>query len=354
MKRTLILPATIAAITLASCSTYSYMTTEIYPDLSAGRKVYANADSAFLSGNGTASPFFFRTDTAWRVSPAEPSFEMDFYDSRETMNVYAERRFTNLSGSGFIPKDGKDSGNPVLNPRESAEKHFRWFYTLYEYSATYSKIDSLPIPLDDALSQEQQEFFFRGKGIPKGWNGIELYYALNDINTLFNQWYRKSTMKVSYDILYSLSDSLMRTSMAEVSEKIANDMLSNGKEEDITPGRLGHSLDTLLNTGYFSRLYRDNAPDADAKYKEKEDIIRYFSVSILSELKLPGKIIKTDAPVIKDGKPQWKIDSYRLLYGDLTLNAVSRKANIWAFIATFILVAAAVFLAWTCLSRRKG
>ena len=65
-----------------------------------------------------------------------------------------------------------------------------------------------------------------------------------------------------------------------------------------------------------------------------------FNDCILSEIRLPGKLVSTNASAFNCGNPQWKIDGYRLLYDDLVLEATSRKVNIWAFAVTFVLLSA--------------
>ena len=56
---------------------------------------------------------------------------------------------------------------------------------------------------------------------------------------------------------------------------------------------------------------------------------------------LPGKYVSGNAVDFVDDCPTWKIDSYRLMTGNLKLFATSRQVNVWAFLVTF---AAIVFL----------
>lgn len=331
-----------AALAAASCSTYNYMTTEIGRDLSAERTVYAQADSSYLAGDRTGNPFFFDTGNGWETGLVQKTFTMDFHDGEGTMNVYAVKHLRNLGKSGFVPADPDSEGNPILYPEEKAEKRFRWFFTEYEYSAVYHGMTGLPVPLDEYMDRESQEIFLRGADIPADWNGIETYSMLDDINTKFFKWYRRCTFAVSHDIIYNMCSDNMKGIMDRYSEEYFS---SSGKDDDeIYPEDLCTGLDRLAGTSCFTELYSSAGDRADSLYSEKEGMLVYFGLSLLSEVRMPGKVIRTDAETFKDGAPLWKIDCYRLLYGDLTLNAVSRKLNLWAFIVTFAVLAAGIYI----------
>ena len=55
---------------------------------------------------------------------------------------------------------------------------------------------------------------------------------------------------------------------------------------------------------------------------------------------MPGEYFEGNAVDFIDGLPAWKVDAYRLLAGDLVLEATFRKANIWTFVLTFAVIAA--------------
>ena len=59
---------------------------------------------------------------------------------------------------------------------------------------------------------------------------------------------------------------------------------------------------------------------------------------------MPGQLITTNTTLHEGETPYWKIDAYRLLPGDYTLEAQSRVPNIWAFIVTGLLGILAVLL----------
>ena len=335
--------AAAAAITASSCvSSYNYITTDIHRDLSADRTLYAQADSSYLAGDEDFCPFLFLTDSLWTTGQTDPAFSMDFYDETQTMNVYARRHFQSVGKDAMLPADPDYRDCPQLNPEESVEKHFRWFYTLYEYKAVYKCIPDLPVPVSEFLAPEQQKFFLLGEGIPDGWNGVELYCALDEMNTGFSQWYVKSTFKVSHDIVSGFCSPEMKTVMEENSESILRKAMDS--EQDVTPSILCEWLDKADGTDRFTRLYDIHKSEADSAYAEKEKTVYFFTCALISEVSMPGKLIRTNAEDFHDGAPRWKVDGYRLLYGDLTLSATSRESHPWAYVLTFIILWVVLYL----------
>lgn len=343
MKHTGIITLVLTIMAASSCSTYySYMTTGIRRDLSADRTVWTQADSAYLAGDRSDSPFFFKTDSLWETGPAAEPFSMDFHDETMTMNAYASRHLENIGGNRMHAADKDMERNPLLSPEESASREFRWFYTIYTYKAVYRQIADLPVPLSEYMDRKEQEILFRETASPAGWNGVEMYCILDDLNSMFAKWYVHCTFKVSYDIIYALAGQPARRQMESFKDESLKKILSD--DNDISPESLCRMLDKHFNTDDFGRLYRENKDFADSGYSEKESILYDFGISLISETRLPGKLVSTNASAFNEGYPQWKIDGYRLLYGDLTLEASSRTANIWAFAVTFLVLAATLYL----------
>jgi hypothetical protein len=60
------------------------------------------------------------------------------------------------------------------------------------------------------------------------------------------------------------------------------------------------------------------------------------------KLRMPGKILKTNALVAGGDSLEWKISSNRMITGDYVIEAQSRKTNTWAFILTAFIICAAI------------
>ena len=329
---------TLASLTaFQSCGSGHYMTTDIRSDLSAERIIYSNADSSWMTGDRKKNPFFFKKGEDWKTGTVTATFDKDFYGETRTMNIYAVRQVNDLDELRLEAEDDEIDGSPLLSPEETIQKRFRWFWTIFEYKAKYRKIEGLPVQVSEYSDSSRQEIFFRRAQTSPDWNGIEMYCALDEINTEFARWYTHSTYEVSYEIIYGLADDDMRAIMKNFHKEELDGMISSS-DEDITPSVLCSRLDGFCKDSRFSRLLSGNRDEADSLYNEKEKIIWYFNDCILSEIRLPGKLVSTNASAFNCGNPQWKIDGYRLLYDNLVLEATSRKVNIWAFAVTFVLL----------------
>jgi hypothetical protein len=53
---------------------------------------------------------------------------------------------------------------------------------------------------------------------------------------------------------------------------------------------------------------------------------------------LPGKITDPQNAVVHGDTLIWKLTAYRMVYSDYEIEAQSRKANIWAFIFSGLIV----------------
>ena len=218
MKHIYAIPAALAAaVSAASCMSYTYMTTSIHPDLSADRTVYTQADSSYLTGETDANQFFFKPDSTWETGLLAEPFRKDFHEEICIMNIYASRRLGSLAEGKLTPAEPEFEGCPVLAPEETAQKHFRWFSTVYEYKAVYRRIGGLPVDLGEFMDRETQEFFLRGGTMPGDWNGLELYSALEEMNSDFMEWYVTSTFKVSHDIIQEMCSVRQRGLLEELS-----------------------------------------------------------------------------------------------------------------------------------------
>lgn len=351
LTRTAVLSATAAAL-LTSCVTYSHISTYISPDLSVERTVATEADESYFNGQNDESPFFFETEGPWSVSRLGKVYQMDFHDQTRTMNIAAAAHFPTLSDAAFSPTDPDMEDSPMLRPEENISKKYRWFFTEYRYTARYSRIDSLPVPLSEFLTREEQEIFFSQAKAPEGWNGIELYCRLDGLNSRYIAWYIMSTGKVSRDIITPYCDSSMLAAMDMKFMDFMSEEMKKSELDKVTPERLCTGIDSLSGSSSFMELYGRIHGEADPEYERRTSVMKYFDLSFISDIHLPGKTVSTNAPETHDGAPRWKIDCYRLLYDGMTLTATSRKADWTGISVTFIITAAAIF-AGARLVRRK-
>ncbi len=328
MKTARIFVAILSVVFVNSCTTYYYVRTDVSKNLDVERSVYAS------SADGSSVDFPFDMTEDWKVSMLPESLEVDFYDAQEKMTCQASR-------SGRI-RDvalaSKDVPNPLLRPSESLDKRFRWFYTYYDYNAQLKGLkEMLPLPFDGYITDEQVEIFFRGANPPEGWNGVEMYYLLDDINHNFAKWHSDATYFVMCDIFEPYC-----TKQQSVALDTLKHRFMEGIEREVMfamkPDEFEDRLAAVLPDSGFGKIYEDNSAAIDSAYEKEIEIIECFETAFMYTVDLPGRYVAGNAVEFMDGSPTWKVDAYRLMAGDLKLSATSRQVNVWAFPVTFAVI----------------
>ena len=308
-----------------SCTTYYYVCTDVAKSLDVDRTVYT------ASADGSSVDFPFATSGHWSVTKLLEPYEVDFYDAKVKMTHGA----SSSGRIGDVSLAGKDTYNPLLRPSERLEKRFRWFYTYYDYNAEFKGLkDRLPIPFDGYFTDAQLELFFRGANPPEGWNGVEMYCLLDDINQNFAKWHSDATYCVMCDIFKPY---FTNQQMVELDTLKCRFM--SGMEREVMfamkPDEFEERLATLFPGSGFGNIYEDNSEAIDHAYEKETEIIECFEAAFKYTVDLPGKYVSGNAVDFVDDCPTWKIDSYRLMTGNLKLFATSRQINVWAFLVTF-------------------
>lgn len=312
-----------------SCTTCYYVRTDVAKNLDVKRSVYAS------SADGSSVDFPFVISGRWSISKLPEPYEIDFYDTKVKMTHEA-------SSSGRIEDvslAGKDGLNPLLRPSENLDKRFRWFYTYYDYNAEFKGLkDRLPIPFDGYFTDAQLELFFRGTDPPEGWNGVEMYCLLDDINLNFARWHSDATYYVMCGIFKPYC-----TKQQIVALDTLKYRFMEGKEREIMfamkPDEFEDRLAAVLPESGFGNIYEDNADAIDQAYEKETEIIGCFETAFMYMVNLPGKYMAGNAVDFLEDCPVWKVDAYRLMSGDLKLIATSRQVNVWAFLVTFAAIA---------------
>ncbi|MCC8155476.1 MAG: hypothetical protein LIP01_15615 [Tannerellaceae bacterium] len=209
------------------------------------------------------------------------------------------------------------------------------------------------IPLDNYLDDEEVKLWLQGDPIQtEGMNGVEIYGKLFDIREKFYQWINRNMLEINYRILCQQTHRSSQQERITELQKVDRDILfkdMNGdqpsySEDVIDPSfdKLCKFLDNQFSTGFYSALYTTHKETMDKQLEEQTLILNLFGVEQLYEVRLPGKLLTTNAPHIKDESPVWKVNAYYFLAEDFVLTAESRKSNAWAFIVTGLLIGIAI------------
>ena len=303
MKTNYFLITMLLLLSMTSCSTYYRMTSRVERDGSMYREIYAQGDSAFIAGDKTHNPFLFQPNANWQLVNLDSTIKFNFWGEEEKLNVKACQKLSGVDGEYFTVDKGKEHLSAMAIPMERVKKSFRWFYTYYIYTATYKELqDKGPVPLDNYLNKEEQMIWLHGNDDAfRGMNGIEM------------------------------NDKLDKLEAKHSSEK--GDSMGDADIEEVCG-----MFDKACSTKYFSDLYKTNKEMMDALCEEKINIAEVFYHAIQFELTLPGRLLTSNAKVLKDNVVIWKIDGFRLLAGDYILTAESRVINYWAFGITLFMM----------------
>lgn len=331
---------------LTSCSTNYRMISRINPDGSMHREIYAYGDSAFLAGDRTHNPFLFKIDDAlWEVSELDSVVKFSCWGEEEKLNVKASRTYPTVGAEGFGTLDGKDFMRPLAVPQEKLQKRFRWFYTYYIYTATYSELpDKGPVSLDVYMSREEQQIWFRGGEMAlNGMNGIELNNTLDDLESKFWKWYNRTLYELNYEVIRHFvrqqGDTLFARKMENLKEPVFGKYYSRSDiGNDASPEDVCRYLDEFGRSTYFLNLYEAYSKPMNSLFDEKGRVAELFDYAVQFEVSMPGRVTDDNAALHRGGSLIWKVDAFRLLYGDYTLTAESRTVNYWAFAVTIFLL----------------
>lgn len=328
---------------LASCSASYRMITRIHEDGKIDKEVYASGDSAFRAGDRSSNPYLFRLESDWEIENLDAGIKVNFFGEEETLNVKAGRSIQAAGQvSFFSPKE--EWMRPLAVPQERLEKHFRWFYTYYTYTCDFQELPYKgPVPLDKYLTKHEQALLFQGNMTEyRGMNGAELYFELEDIEQKFQEWFYHTQFELSYQVvecfLQKEGNTDYLTEMKEQKEEVFKGDGNRRKGDECSPDYICRLLDTRYETTVFTDLCKRNEEQMKHLYDEKCQIMELFGCQIKFELEMPGTLISVNTTLSEENKWVWKVDAYRLLAGNYTLQAESRVMNVWAFCVTGLLI----------------
>jgi hypothetical protein len=343
-------------------------TTVINPDGSCSKEIEADGDSAFMVGDTAKSnPLEVDLDSSWKISwsylTSEEKTEWplkkwtrDTTHKQEMPRIKARHDYQSVEEMGKTFRLTYKHKWRDIRPAYSLEKKFRWFYTYYLYREVYPQIKTLTrIPFDRYFTKEEAEFWFNGKqDLIRGMNGIEIKEEAEKIEEKFNFWFGHNIWDEEYEILLKNYNLLTKPTITVERLKMAKDSIflknvhymkllsdNNRTEEEKDFGTM---MDDYFKTNVFSELYNLKGNPLKA-YEEGIDewpFMKYFESDINYNLLLPGTILEAGNAVLHNDTLSYNLSAYRMVYSDYEIRATSRKANVWAFVVTGIIVVLAV------------
>lgn len=331
MKSSQILLSILLMALLNSCVSYYYVVTDVDKNLSVCREVYAN------SSEGSPADMSFMPADRWSRAEYVDPFKVDFHYEVIDLNEKSRAEAEDISSIAFSP-DSSQLMNPLFSPLERLDKRFRWFYTYYDYSTRFGSVaPMLPLPFEGYVTPEQASLFLRGQDPPEGWNGLEMYVLLDDVNRCFFTWYADAVFFTMCD-LFDPYCSKSQNAFLDACKPAFADGIDEESIIIMEPDDFAARLDAIAPDAGFGEVYARNAEALADEYADRSELVSYFNYSFLYRISLPGRYFEGNAVDFIDGDPVWRVDAFRLMGGELVLEATSRTLNVWAFVLTFALV----------------
>ena len=242
--------------------------------------------------------------------------------------------------------------NHLFKATASLDKHFKWFYTDYVYTETYTltNIQQLfPIPLDRFVSADTASYWFTGQpNLAADLTGSEQKELLDGIESQISQWMNANT----FDYIYTY---------------IAHVFWKDIKNPPVTNGQFLANKDSLLMSPAVANMKIFDEPEQVAKilkdyyhtdafeplFSEDRHWDRildhqYMSLKYLMWMKpqlnlvMPGRVIDGGMGKVDGNVISYRFSGERLLPHDYVISATSRVTHVWAYILTFLVIIVAI------------
>ncbi len=333
------------------------MLTVVQPNGSIQREFTVEADTSFMLGdtNAVARMLPIDLDNSWKITWKTDSIASDnrFPLNKNTLDsllktsvqpphfvVSVQKDFQSVEQLASDFKLSAKNSWKDLKVNYALTKSFRWFYTYYTYRETYPKIQSnFTTPLTHFMSEQEATFWLKGEtDILSDRNGFEIREYTGEIEDKFNQWLSYNIWSQGIDIVAANYSRLKnppvnKEDFLKLKDSIFIQRVKANPDVDFTE---------MLNAYFKTKAFSSLDKNLFENILDKSGILSYSDVQFKYRLRLPGTLTSKPAfGVIQDNEVIWKLSSERLLLNGLSLEASSRKANLWAFLISGIIVLAA-------------
>lgn len=353
----------------ASCEHSNNMLTVINTDGSCYREYSAYVSTDFLKGDSAkkSTPFIVDIDSSYNIKwkyknsdwqtkfPVSQS-EIDsiILTKNKNTNIHestdfeaiATKKYTSVEEMARNFSLSKSHEWNDLKVKYKFEKKFRWFYTFYKYQEIYPKIETdFTVPISKYLTKDEELFWFTGKPeILKGMNGVEIREYVGKIEDLYNRWFSQNIWNNEYKVLLENYSMISKPPVTIDRLKELRDTIFLKEASDNQDFKMQLILNKYFKTKVFSELWdKQNSPlgEFENNFLDQK-FVKYFAQNINYKLLLPGKNIQANTDIMQGDTLIWNLTAYRMFPQDYTIEAESRKANIWAFVLSFLLIILAV------------
>lgn len=316
MKRNILTFMAAAALLLTSCATHYVVTDSVTPRLD-GTRTLLSGDTTSLAG----TPYGL-----WPRTALDRPQMFDFRTERDTMRYAYSQAMTR---DGWTVAD--DSLPRMLRPQVTVTKHFRWFSTHYRYTAVFPALDSLPVPVSQYLTADEQRILLQPLDMPHDWNGADMYALLDKLNTKYVKWLSHCLFEKEMEAYTACCDNTQQALLAKYHDTLLTLVFAN------LPGEfksIGNVATTFPELEFINKI---NAIGFDAlqwwAYEHWN-----LDTRVVWRVELPGgRTVES------------MVSTERLAVDNYTVTIESKEINWWAVAITLLIAVALVF----CLPKRQ-
>lgn len=329
----------VAVAMLSSCHDDSEIDTMINADGSCSRQITVFATKRFKNFDGwdtVSHPPFEKLSTGY----------LDFQSSERVLEAKMSKNFSSVgemcaAWSKFEKKDYSIQSVGTLSTK------FAWFYTFYTFSECFHFPEGVvTAPLKNYLKPEECRYWSTGKpNILENIVGRNAASKLMFLERQVNKWQSDIFINKFMDVF---SENWQHLGDIEITKDFFNksraDVVSAWNIDDKVVG--GNNMDVFLDrffkTDAFSKACSDSeSPISKALARLDKHIKELCGRSYTCTLRMPGEIINHNTGKLDKNVLVYKLDADKLVdHYDVVV--ISRKANIWAFVITILVIVAAV------------
>lgn len=250
--------------------------------------------------------------------------------------------------------------NHLFQATASLDKHFKWFYTDYVYTETYTLTDMqhmFPIPLDRFVSADTASYWFTGQpNLAEDLTGSEQKELLDGIESQISKWMNANTFDYIYTYIAHVFWKDIKNPPVNNGQFLANKdsllmspAVANMKIFD-EPEQVAKILKDYYHTDAFQPLFSED------RHWDRILDHKYMSLKYLMWMKpqlnlvMPGRVIDGGMGKVDGNVIRYQFSGERLLPHEYVISATSRITHIWAYIATILVILIAI---GTFIYRRK-
>ena len=234
----------------------------------------------------------------------------------------------------------------------SLEKQFKWFYTDYVYKETLSIAVSksvFPIPLDRFVSADTASYWFTGDpNLATGLTGAEQKEMLDEIEAKISHWFIACSMAHVCEIIVNeqydevKNPPVSKEQFEALKDSIA--MLPAVAKIDLSDNM--SQVSKILEDYFHSDAYTPLFKDEKVWNHRLEETYKFYTYLLcmkpMLDYVMPGKVIDAGNGVVDGNVVHYKFSGERMIPRPYDVTITSRVTNVWAFVATFLIILVAI------------